>query len=289
MNSPDKDKIAITEVFYTLQGEGKLVGKPSTFIRSFGCNFRCQGFGMPLGQLSNEYKSFDISKATSIKELPVANYGCDSYASWDPRCSHLSKKLDADELELECRLASNDNFIEAGLVITGGEPLLTGLQRFWSNFILEKYADKGGKSITFETNGTQEIRLELKETLSILKEMAVDVIFSVSPKLSSSGEKRDDAIQPAILEEYAEAGSVYRKYVITAPKDDLQEILEVEELYRQKNNLSIFDEVYLMPVGGTTETHRLEIKQEVAEICKSNGFNYSPRLQVDLWKNEWGT
>jgi len=31
----------INEIFYSLQGEGKLTGKPTTFIRTTGCNLRC--------------------------------------------------------------------------------------------------------------------------------------------------------------------------------------------------------------------------------------------------------
>ena len=40
-------KVRYTEIFYSLQGEGRWVGTPSVFLRLFGCNFKCQGFGMP--------------------------------------------------------------------------------------------------------------------------------------------------------------------------------------------------------------------------------------------------
>lgn len=36
-----KDTLRITEVFYSLQGEGKTVGLPTTFIRLTGCPLRC--------------------------------------------------------------------------------------------------------------------------------------------------------------------------------------------------------------------------------------------------------
>ena len=38
-------KIAISEVFYSIQGEGKTVGIPSVFIRLGGCNLMCGGMG----------------------------------------------------------------------------------------------------------------------------------------------------------------------------------------------------------------------------------------------------
>ena len=47
-------KIKVSELFYSLQGEGMFVGVPSVFLRTFGCNFTCSGFGMKRGQLSGE-------------------------------------------------------------------------------------------------------------------------------------------------------------------------------------------------------------------------------------------
>ena len=47
-------KIKIAELFYSIQGEGRYMGVPSVFLRTFGCNFKCAGFGMPKGELSTE-------------------------------------------------------------------------------------------------------------------------------------------------------------------------------------------------------------------------------------------
>ena len=40
-------KLKIAELFYSIQGEGRYMGVPSVFLRTFGCNFKCAGFGMP--------------------------------------------------------------------------------------------------------------------------------------------------------------------------------------------------------------------------------------------------
>jgi 7-carboxy-7-deazaguanine synthase len=43
-------KIKVSEVFYSLQGEGRFVGVPSVFLRTYGCNFTCSGFGCKPGE-----------------------------------------------------------------------------------------------------------------------------------------------------------------------------------------------------------------------------------------------
>ena len=44
----------IAEIFYSIQGEGQWAGVPSIFLRTFGCNFKCAGFGMPRGKKTTE-------------------------------------------------------------------------------------------------------------------------------------------------------------------------------------------------------------------------------------------
>ena len=76
-------EIKISELFYSIQGEGRYMGVPSVFLRTFGCNFKCAGFGMPKGQLSTERETIAIKAETfkDYKSLPLVSTGCDSYAS----------------------------------------------------------------------------------------------------------------------------------------------------------------------------------------------------------------
>ena len=93
-------KIKIAELFYSIQGEGRYMGVPSVFLRTFGCNFKCAGFGMPRGELSTEAE--DIASVVHLyndyKELPLVSTGCDSYASWHPDFKHLSPMLTSDAI-----------------------------------------------------------------------------------------------------------------------------------------------------------------------------------------------
>ncbi len=72
-------KIKVAEIFYSLQGEGKWAGVPSVFLRSFGCNFECRGFGMPAGEHTDnpEQIAKDVDKFNKYEDLPLTEFGCD--------------------------------------------------------------------------------------------------------------------------------------------------------------------------------------------------------------------
>jgi organic radical activating enzyme len=279
-------KIKIAELFYSIQGEGRYMGVPSVFLRTFGCNFKCAGFGMAKGESSKEVD--DIAEVahmfTKYEELPLVSTGCDSYASWDPRFKHLSPMLTTDAIvERTVEILPENKWQDAHLVITGGEPLL-GWQRAYPDLLDHpKMADL--KEITFETNGTQKLTPEFKDYLIHwgLGEHR-EVTFSVSAKLSVSGEHPDEAICPEIVCEYQEAGYTYLKFVI-ASEEDAEEALEAVDIYRAAG---FTGPVYLMPVGGVESVYALN-NRRVAELAMKNGLRYSDRLQVPLFKNEWGT
>jgi organic radical activating enzyme len=283
-------KIKIAELFYSIQGEGRYMGVPSVFLRTFGCNFRCAGFGMPRGELSKEVE--DIAEVVHMfndyKELPLVSTGCDSYASWDPRFKDLSPMLTSDAIaDRIIEMLPCNQWGDAHLVITGGEPLL-GWQRAYPD-LLDHDKMQDLKEITFETNGTQQLTEEFKHYLMQWqtdgnRPYARDVTFSVSAKLSCSGESRAEAIRPDIVCEYQEVGFTYLKFVV-ATEDDAYEAIEVSDIYR----LAGFQgPIYLMPVGGVESVYNLN-NRRVADLAMKAGFRYSDRLQVPLFKNEWGT
>jgi organic radical activating enzyme len=280
-------KIKIAELFYSIQGEGRFMGVPSIFLRTFGCNFTCSGFGMPPSERStvNDKIFENIHLYNNYEELPIVETGCDSYASWDPRFKDLSPVLTVDAIaDRMIELLPDNKWRGVHLVITGGEPLL-GWQRSYSD-LLDHEKLKKLKDITFETNGTQEISKDFRKYLEkwTHKHGYHNLTFSVSPKLSVSGEKREDAIRPDIVKSYEELGHTYLKFVV-ATEDDVNEALEVIEMYRRAE----FDgHVYLMPVGGVESVYSLN-NRRVAELAMKYGLRYSDRLQVPLFKNAWGT
>ncbi len=282
-------KIKIAELFYSVQGEGRYMGVPSVFLRTFGCNFKCAGFGMPKGEHSAEVEAIAarISEFKKYEELPLVSTGCDSYASWDPRFKDLSPMLTSDAIaERICEILPFNEWREEHLVITGGEPLL-GWQRAYPE-LLDHPKMKSLKEITFETNGTQKLTREFKEYLINWQMPDVnfhrEITFSVSAKLSCSGEERHEAIRPDVVCEYQEVGYTYLKFVV-ATEEDAEEAIETLDIYRAEG---FEGPCYLMPVGGVESVYTLN-NRRVAELAMKNGLRYSDRLQVPLFKNEWGT
>lgn len=280
-------KIKISELFYSIQGEGRYMGVPSVFLRTFGCNFTCSGFGMPRGERSNERDlvAARVAEFKQYRDLPLVHTGCDSYASWDTRFKHLSPFFTTDNLAEEVvKLLPNKEWREEHLVITGGEPLL-GWQRSYPS-LLDHEKMKSLKEITFETNGSQQLSEEFKDYLKSWtgKRTKDSLTFSVSAKLSVSGESREEAIRPEFVCEYEDVGYTYLKFVI-ASEEDAQEALEVSNIYR---TAGFKGPIYLMPVGGVESVYSLN-NRRVADIALKNGLRYSDRLQVPLYKNAWGT
>jgi len=276
-------KIKIAELFYSIQGEGRYMGVPSVFLRTFGCNFKCAGFGMPRGELSNEANDVNPDLYKEYKTLPLVSTGCDSYASWDPRFKHLSPVLDTDAIaDAIVDTLPYKEWRDEHLVITGGEPLL-GWQKQYPD-LLDHPKMRGLKEITFETNGTQKLTPKFKEYLEGWYNMSREITFSVSAKLPCSGEKWEDAICPDVVAEYEEIGTAYLKFVI-ATEEDLTDAERAVEEFRAGG---FTGPVYIMPVGGVERVYSLN-NRAVAEMAMRKGWRYSDRLQVPLFKNEWGT
>lgn len=286
-------KIKVSELFYSLQGEGRFVGVPSVFLRTYGCNFTCAGFGCKPGEKSTG--ADEVAKTVELYKdftsLPLVETGCDSYASWHPAFKHLSPNYTTEEL-VDGMLALTPNNMwqqnngnDVHLVITGGEPLL-GWQRAYGE-LLSHPRMQDLKNLTFETNGTQKLSDDFK---AFLRNWELDgpgfrreVTFSVSAKLSASGESWEDAICPEVVNEYQAFGNVYLKFVVET-QEHVNEAVRAVDAFRAGGFKGV---VYLMPQGGVVQPYEAN-KLNIANICCEQGWNYSPRLHVDLWGNGWG-
>jgi 7-carboxy-7-deazaguanine synthase len=181
-----------------------------------------------------------------------------------------------------------NNGNDVHLVITGGEPLL-GWQRAYAELLSHpRMSDL--KNITFETNGTQELHKDFRHFLldwtlnpRLGKKGPSALTFSVSAKLSASGEKWEEAIRPDIVMSYANIGHTYLKFVVETD-EHIHDAIRATDEYRRAG---FQGPIYLMPQGGVVQPYDKN-KLRIADICVQQGWNYSPRLHVDLWGNGWG-
>ena len=300
------NKLRYSEMFYSLQGEGRYVGVPSVFLRLFGCNFECRGFGqdrdkskwLPEAQMPHNQNHPNVK---SIEDLPVPHVGCDSSFSWGKKWGHLAsnddidtiiKKMDEltnwygskERMEGDLSVAFKQDDV-VHLVITGGEPLLKGFQPAVRELITSP--DLKTRYITFETNGTQiftpELSPEYMQKFGVSKNCGIT--WSVSPKLSNSGESFNDAIRPEALASYNAwpYSYLYLKFVIR----DEYDLTEVEQAIKEYDDARVnIDAVYLMPEGAL-DSQMNEL--DVANLALKYGYKYSPRLHLNLFGNEWGT
>lgn len=293
-------KLKVSELFYSLQGEGRFVGVPSVFLRTYGCNFTCSGFGCKPGEKSTgaDEVAEVVHMYDNFLDLPLVETGCDSYASWHPAFKHLSPTYETSDLVSKMleltpnNMWAQNNGNDVHLVITGGEPLL-GWQRAYAE-LLDNPSMADLKNLTFETNGTQKLHKDFRQyllnwTLNSKKysggvARGRDALtFSVSAKLSASGESWEDAIKPEIVAEYEEIGHTYLKFVVET-EDHVNEAVKAVDAFRAGG---FKGPVYLMPQGGIVAPYDAN-KVNIANICCERGYNYSPRLHVDLWGNGWG-
>jgi organic radical activating enzyme len=294
-------KLRYSEAFYSVQGEGRFVGVPSLFLRTFGCNFECAGFGQERGKLipvtempyavdpKADKEHPDAYK--SIEDLPVTPIGCDSSASWSKRYKHLQMTKSVDEvINHITSLLPNGTFQgrhgeDIHLVITGGEPLL-GWQRVWPDLIHKLHVEKGLVNVTFETNGSKDCNDNMIEYFNS-DGKDVHVTWSTSPKLSISGETREATLLPECLVTMNKVTNsfLYNKFVVR-DMIDFDEVDEYVDAYK-KAGVQI-DSIFCMPEGATFEQQELTEK-DVAEACMETGYKFSPRLHINLFGNAWGT
>jgi len=288
-------KLRYSEAFYSIQGEGKYVGVPSVFLRTFGCNFRCQGFGLDRGYQKQKYNpevaeliaSDILTTVEKFNDLPIIHTGCDTYASIYPEFKKYMMDKTIDEV-VDHLLSLTptgkwtlDNGQDIHLILTGGEPML-GWQKLWPE-LLEHPRMRDLKNLTIETNATQPLRQEFQDYIE--SQSRIKFTWSCSHKLSVSGESWDDAIRPEIVRSYnIPKTELYLKFVV-ADSIDVEEVNKAVYLYKEAG---INCPVYLMPLGGRSEEYELNV-DEVARLCMEQGWRFSPRLHISLFGNAWGT
>lgn len=203
------------KIFYTLEGEGEYVGRPSVFMRLSMCNLTCKGF----------------ASADSPN-------GCDSFISWSVK----NRMTFNDVFDYMTQNSYNCNLRDGAIwKITGGEPLIQ--QKVLLDLVRD-FAKRFGfiPHIDFETNAT----IQPLDEWSVYR-----VTYTTSPKLSNNGDPEEKRYKPAVLRWHVNAGSGF-KFVINNEKD-LEEVLA--KYIHHPDILVPPERVWLMPCCGSRSEH----------------------------------
>jgi len=239
------------EIFHSIQGEGRNLGKPSVFIRLSLCNLYCR------------WCDTDYTWNWKGTDYPHNYEALEGYEKYDKE--KMIALLPDEEI---VKIVGDYNC--HNLVITGGEPLLQ--QKSLIPLLVSLKQDREDYFIEFETNGTFTPYTQVDELTDQ---------YNVSIKLSNSGVTEEERLVPEAISFFANSPKANFKFVVDT-ENDLAEVFSIINQYNINHQ-----SVYLMPQGSTAAI--LQQKQSwIVEICKQYNFNYTDRLHIHIWGNKRG-
>ena len=190
---------------------------------------------------------------------------CDTpYTSWKPENRNISVAESVDAIsQYRCK----------HVVITGGEPFIQARE------LMELCCelDKRGHHITIETNATLFAAVPAH-------------LISMSPKLRNSNPPTDNRffkrhergrIRPDVIRKFLDQYPCQVKFVVDTPED----LAEIQAL---QTEVDIPAETILLMPQGTTPAVLRQKQEWLVDLCKENGYRYSPRVHVDIWGDKRG-
>lgn len=263
-HDPGGSTLPISETFVSVQGEGKLTGVPSLFIRLSGCNLRCSWCDTP-------------------------------FASWSPEGTVHS----IDDL---INLARTTGVHHA--VLTGGEPMMFPAIRELSTRLAGPVDRGGAcMHITIETAGTiipAAHRTNATDwpltahLLSISPKLANSTPPQSDPRdpegVWAARHEHRRINLPVLRELLARRANPSSgldhqlKFVLAAPGDEH----EIAQLLDQLVGCDLEPaDVLIMPEGITPPSQ--ELKDACIALCLRRGWRYCTRLHIDLFGHRRGT
>lgn len=295
-----------TSVYSSVQDGGEHAGKSAIIVKLFGCNLQCQGFGQQKvrdkDSWDRPWRTIDTSTLTSMSAAPLFRTGCDSIHSWNDKFKTLAVDRTpasiCDEIQDALAVANNPNgmFLHPGslhetrLVFSGGEPMLQ--QGAIRDVLVELSARKNApRYVIIETNGT--VPLE-EETHDIINNFYMSSnhgglvpndrgrpawMWSYGPKIRTSGESKNDAINLEVVDKYNsinDAGQII--FVVDGEDNTWYEISQILEKFKEQR---IFWPTYITTVGSWVEDIE-PLQREIRKQTVERGFYFIPRTNAML-------
>ncbi len=223
-----------------------------------------QGEGRYIGVPSRFIRTTGCNLRCAWKNLDGTITRCDTpYTSWTPEKGWSLNPKKTLESITETSITH--------VVITGGEPTLQVDLPDVCYYFTNK-----GLNVTLETNGTRYYALK-------------GVFVSLSPKLKSSyaatgsnkGVHTSNNSFMGGLKSWIMTNDYQLKFVVNEP-EDITEILDIKTRLNAPSN-----KIFLMPQGINKKQFN-ERKDFILIACLEYGFNYTPRMHIELWGNKRG-
>lgn len=288
-------RIRYSELFTSFQGEATYTGMPSVWLRFFGCNLECRGFGQDnpadASTYVNEFETIDISRINHMRDLPVISRGCDSSYSWSAKFKHLAFDQNEHELAEQILRLSEEKLGTSNMIhkvtkrpiqlaFTGGEPMMQ--QKAMGQIMQQMVARMDGNrvpQVTIETNGTKPRKADFDAVIENTERLH----FAISPKLFNvSGER--NAVDLDVIADYANiADSCAVKFVMNGTDESWRELEQYEHQLRE---LPV--SLWIMPVGATVEDQSTPQVARIADEAMLRGYQVSVRAHAYVYGNAMG-
>lgn len=250
----------ISEIYLSRQGEGRLTGTPSVFIRTSGCNLRCDFCDTP-------------------------------FTSWNPGGSQrsvdqiVSEVLRVCEDRLPARIDTEETIEDRArhVVLTGGEPMIARE--------VESLCEKlsvAGFHITIETAGTMEKNLHC-DLISISPKLSNS---TPSEERAGKWSAKHEGMryQPGVSAALISRHDWQLKFVVErrADVDEIERYLADVQRHREGGKALDPGKVLLMPEGVDAETLTMR-SAWLKPLCDSKGFNFCQRQHIFWYGNQRAT
>ena len=242
----------LAELFYSIQGEGKLVGVPSVFVRASGCNLRCAWCDTP-------------------------------YASWDPEgddvpVAEIVRRVFEAMPAVPLTAGGGSSRADAPhVVLTGGEPMIMPDVTDLCAALKAR-----GCHITLETAATvyQPVQFDLASLSPKLSNSKP--VDRAGGRFAAAHERQ--RINLPVIQQFIDASPDFQlKFVLSGDAD----VAELQSLLGQLRRWQPAD-ILLMPEGSDPATLKSRTPW-LSEVCKSTGFRFCSRLHIEMYGNVRGT
>ena len=248
----------------TIQGEGKLAGTSTLFIRLATCNLRCvwQTITGDISPCDTPYASFQIDNPITYTVAEIIS------------------------------ILSHNLGIIHHIVISGGEPFLQAQELAE---LCKAIKTEFNVHLTIETNGTimsAEV-LQYIDLISVSPKLSssnptpeklsvLNIESKGAFKLHSRTRINIEVLSQLIMFSVTNGKDIQFKFVVSSVEDEV----EIKELLAELPKLHLSD-ILLMPLGGNSRQMD-EVRKLTLEMVVRNGWRFSPRLHIDIFGSKEG-